>query len=302
MIVHNLVFLIYTAFYIVLPGWIVLDVFNISLKDSSLCNKILLSYFSGFGILIFEYFFCSLFGTFTAFAIIIPSITVLYLVINAIRKRLSFKLNNIDMKQILSWLFFVAVCFAISFLYMTFRYGNLLSKPYVNLTQDFYNHVGLTATLSKGLPASDLKVSGITLFYHYFQDLMFGMCENIFHISAFDLITDCTPAMVGITVGTALFCFLKREKKGKYTFSDIIVSFLCCLFFLVFGGAWGLPLVGANDQSGLWNWNNYHIFTSVNASAFALAAIIAVLIFINSSGVYGAYQVISHRTFFLRFF
>ncbi|MEA5143320.1 MAG: hypothetical protein VB023_07040 [Oscillibacter sp.] len=283
MVVHTLLFVLYSTVYILLPSVILLKKTGMRFKDNSFCHTVLLSYFLGLGLLIAEYWICSLVKAFWLFAAISPVFLLLFAVLG--RRRLAGELHQRrrpDGKKVIAYLLVLLICYTLSFIYITLPYGELLSNSYVDLGQDFFNHTGLLASLSKGLPAGDLKVSGITLYYHYFQDLMFGMCENIFGIPAFDLVMQCTPLMVSAVFGTALFCLLKGERQ-PYRKRDIVYTVCRCCFFFVFGGAWSLPLTGAGYQEGYWSWSNYHIFTSVNAGAFGLAALIAVLIFVKNA-------------------
>ena len=285
MAAHSIYFFIFNIFYILIPGLLLLKKTKLALKDNSGCNRILISYFLGFGVLIAEYFVCSLLKMFWAFAIFSPTVILVYCF--ADRKSIlqdgKSLLKEIDVNKTLSYVAVLIICYILSFIYTTLQVGNLIGKTYVNVGGDYFNHIGLIASLSKGLPASDLKVSGVTLYYHYFQDLLMGMCENIFHIPAFDLVTNCTPVMIGCVFGTSLFCILKKDTgKSRYSLKESMLSILRCCFFFVFCGAWGFPLTGEGYQEGFLNWNNYHILTSVNACGFAIAAIIAILIFIKN--------------------
>lgn len=278
-------FSLFILVYLLFPGMIFLKAARIRLKDDCIFSKTLIAFFVGFTLLTAEYFICSLIRAFWIFAVISPVMLLIYLLQNfkAILSTVHSQWKKKDNNKIIAFVFVLACIFAASFLFTTFKTGNILSKEYVTLGQDYFNHVGLVAALSKGLPAQDLKVSGVTLYYHYFQDLLFGMCANIFPISAIDLVTNCTPVMVTLTLGISLLCLLKPENiGGKYTVKDMLRTVLGCALFFLFGGAWSQPLNGAGYASGYANWHNYHLFTSVNACAFAIGAIIALLIMVKN--------------------
>lgn len=277
MIWNSISFLLYTIIYLIAPGAVFLKCCKVAEKES-MAGRILLSYFIGLGITVGEYYICSMLNMLVLFKVLNPVIVVVALIVwhqpllsiaGGVKRRI---------RELAALLVCMGGCFCLSCVYMTFRYGNLLQKPYINLGPDFWNHIGLVATLSHGLPAPDLKASGVTLFYHYFQDLMFGMCENVFSISAFELVIECTPIMVGIVFGAALFAFFEPLKKKMKKWGNLF-NLGICFFVFVSCVVMGHPLTGADYQSGYLAWMNYHIFTSVNAGGFAIAAEIAFLVF-----------------------
>ena len=278
-------FSLFILLYLFFPGALLLKAANIRLKDDSTCNRMLLAFFVGFALLTAEYYLCSLVNAFWLFAAISPAILLIYLLKNfkSVLTVVHSKWQRQDKFKTTAFIFVLTCIFAVSFMYTTFKMGNILSNEYVTLGQDYFNHVGLVAALSKGLPAQDLKVSGVTLYYHYFQDLLFGMCANIFPVSAINLVVNCTPVMVTVTLGLSVFCLLKPENvNGKYTAKDLLRTILGCALLFLFGGAWSEPINGRGYESGIANWHNSHVFTSVNACAFAIGAIIALLIMIKN--------------------
>lgn len=278
-------FALFLLLYLFLPGGLFLNAVNIRLKDDSFCNRSLIAFFVGFALLTLEYYICSLFNAFWLFAVISPIVLLIYLLRNfkTVLKSAHSKWQKQDKYKSVAFIFVLICIFSVSFLYITFKAGNILSHEYVYLDQDYFNHIGLVAALSKGLPALDLKVSGITLYYHYFQDLLFGMCANIFPVSAINLVVNCTPVMVTMTLGISVFCLLAVERTSKkYTVADMLQTIFRCALFFLFGGAWSKQLIGVGYESGISNWHNSHVFTSINACAFAIGAIIALLIMVKN--------------------
>lgn len=269
----SLQLLIYIILYALIPGFFLKE--YLLKKNSSFCFTLILSFYLGFFVLMAEYFICSILNILFLF----PWINILFSIAYLIAKRkkiISWAKGIHFQKKMLLPVLYILFIYFLSYIYVTLPYANLLSKEVIYLPEDYFNHIGLITSLSKGFPAYDLKVSGTVLYYHYFQDLFFGMCKNIFRMASYDLLIQGTPMLVSFTFGVSTYAFMKPKENTnqKWTAFSVFFIFVCL-------ANCGIPLARTTLSSGYTAWYNYHIFTSINANAFGLSAVSTLLLVIE---------------------
>ena len=259
-------FIIYNAFYIQIPGLFFVKRRKVVLDKSKI---LLVAYFLGFGILTLEYYVFNLLHCMVLFIILNPIISVCYILKN--RKRIGLK----ELKANNKWLLYTS-CIIIILLFLSFIYMRIIPlqiehAQLLNIPKDYMWHMGNVSSLSNKYPFYDYRIAEHKLYYHYFSDLLLGMCKSIFHLSSYDLIIKCTPFLISYIFGIGLYSFFKRNG---------INSFACCgLFFC----SCTVLYLTTNATKNFESLINYHILTNVNGVALAMSAIFALSIYINES-------------------
>lgn len=161
----------------------------------------------------------------------------------------------------------------------------------VQINHDVLYHVGNIVTLSRKVPAQDLRVLGIPFYYHYIYDLVYGMCKNVFHMDAYSLYITGQPALAAYPLTLALCmlgdrCFDKRKhtdlenvagRKVRFNYKYLIylVGTLLC-------GVCIYPITMLAEYFPL-SWLNYHLFSNINSIGFAVVASVLFIDFIANS-------------------
>ena len=252
-------FVFFVAVYIQIPGLLMLRSERVDLETT------LLAFFAGMGVLILEFFLCSALKLQIAFVVLSPILTVSLLAMPRNRKKASETVRNtrIDGK-------FVIILAAVSLVvYIVQHYCiyDLEKQVYFSLFQDINWHIGNVASLGRGVPFADYRIADIPFFYHYFNDLIFGMCKYAFDISAYALIIKCSPLLTAYVYSLGIYAFFR-----KITAKPILGFTL----FTLSGGALPYFILNADAK---YSMLNYHIYSNVNGVATALAAVIAAYLY-----------------------
>lgn len=271
-------FAIYVFFYIQLPGDILIDLLH--LQYANLFSRKLIAFFSGCAVLIIEYYCFSIMYSTWIITLLNPSIVIIYLgkkVHNqGIKNTFNIK-GNLTIK--ISMVLFMVLILTLFLFNMQFQYVSPEKVNFSSLGQDFVWHMGNINSLAISFPPSDPRLGGTPFYYHYFQDLIYGICLKIFGIPADVLHYTCSPYLLTYIFGGSLLAFFKEfchkgNRAERYALFFIILNF-CPM---------GVAILGEKFTQ---SWLNIHIFSNVNCVAFSIAAI---LIFIVSLKYYKSYQ------------
>ena len=272
------IFIIYVVVYIQIPGDILID--SLHLQYDNLFSQKLIAFFSGCAILIIEYYCFSIICSTWGIILLNPSISIIYIGIKMHNQGIKNTFNvkgNLTIK--ISMLLFIVLILTLFLFNMQFQYMSPEKVEFSSLGQDFVWHMGNINALATSFPPSDPRVGGAPFYYHYFQDLIYGICLKIFGIPADVLHYTCSPYLLTYIFGGSLLAFFKEFcHKGNraewYALFFVILNF-CPM---------GVAILGEKFTE---SWLNIHIFSNVNCVAFSMAAI---LIFIVSLKYYKSYQ------------
>ena len=258
-------FLLFLVIYIHIPGKCLLNTLC-SNKHMGIAEEALLGFFVGLGILIIEYCALSALGQKLIFVLLSPIIVIALI---AYRFRNNSPINYL--KSNIRWnsqLFAVAAIIAM-LTGLTQRYAFVDFREYeaIYLYQDFSWHIGNVAALSKGVPFADYRFEGILFNYHYFNDLIFGMCKYCFNVRADELFFKCTPILSIYLLSLSMYLFFNKKESNPVI--GTVLQVLC-------GAAIPYLILNADDWYSLFN---YHLFSNINGVAVSLASVIAVYLY-----------------------
>lgn len=261
-------FIIFLILYIQLPGSLMISKMKGSKEISS--ELLLQGFFFGSGILILEYFLFSALGIRLLFIVFSPVFAAV-LIIKKLKKdkeTLKIRKPSFDMNS----LQFPAVLFVISiFTAIAQRYAfrDIESATSIYLNQDITWHISNVVALSRGFPFEDLRFSGLEFNYHYFNDLILGMCKYCFGMTASSLVLRCMLVLTAYIFSLGIYAFF-REISSHAFFSTLV--------FLFSGAAITYFIMPLDEKYSI---INYHIFSNINGVATSLAAVIAVWLFLS---------------------
>ena len=259
-----LIFSLFSLVYIQIPGILLLSAMNSVRKLDA--ENILLAFFFGLGILILEYCLLSALGLRIVFIVLSPALSLL-LIIKRIKEKSSSFQSDIELNQFIQFAAIVLITCILVCVTQRYAFGNIEETRSIFLYQDISWHIGNVAALSNGYPFFDFRFAGLKFNYHYFNDLLFGMCKYCFGISANALVLKCTPIITVYTVALGIYAFFKSISDNTLLG---FIMLLCC------GAVDTYYVLSDETHTSLLN---YHIFTNINGVALSLAAVVAVFLF-----------------------
>jgi hypothetical protein len=268
----TLIFILYSAVWIQLPGML----FGSLLLPRKLkfSTRLLAGFFIGFVYMATLYYLESLLGI-NGIIMFAGPITTAVSAIYYFKKGRPSVFNALERFR---WTYLIIFVFlyVVSMLNFQLKYLFALSGDSTQVYHDCLFHTGNIVSLSRSFPNTDIRIEGLTFYYHYFYELIFAMCKHIFGMDAFRLYINgnalvcafpLTLAM--ITIGERIRGF-REISPFRYFFycAGLLVSGLCMLPLVVVGGR--LPI----------SWLGNHIFSNINAMGLALAITILVVDFL----------------------
>lgn len=262
----TLVFFLYSLVWIQLPGMLISDF--LLPRRLKVSTRLLSSYFIGFIGLATVYYIQSLLSCDYLIALAGPLFTLLF-VISYFRKGRPSLFNA---GEHLSGTFIIIFVFlyVVSVVNFQLKYLFALSGETTQVYHDFLFHTGNIVSLSKSFPSKDIRVDGLTFFYHYFYELIFAMCKNIFKMDAFRLYMNGNALVCAWPLSLAFMTVGERIRAGrqckpkKFFFycAGTMVSCICLLPLNVVGGRFPI------------SWLDNHLFGNGNAMGLALALMV----------------------------
>lgn len=257
-----LIFALFSAVYIQIPGMLILMQMKGSRKIDS--ELILHAFFLGMGFLILEYFIFGTIGLRILFILFNPVLAAVLL------KRSHAKINKLRLDGTVVcdsalFLFFI-ICLLFACINQLYAFSDIHNYTSIYLYQDLSWHIGNVTQLSRGMPFPDFRFFGLKFNYHYFNDLIFAMCKYIFNLTAWELVMKCTPVLTAYTFSLGIHALFSRYRR----------PLLGATLFILCGAADTFYLLNTDVHSFLLN---YHIFSNINGVAVSLAAIISAYLF-----------------------
>ena len=265
----TLIFLIYCVVWLQLPGmlWSSLLLPH-RLRFSS---RLMAGFFMGVVYMAILYYIESMTGLTGIIMVAGPLTSVIALIVYLKKGRPSL----LNASESFNWIYviiFVAI-YIFSFFNFQAKYLFAFSGTTTQVYHDYLFHTGNIVSLSRSFPNTDIRVSGLEFYYHYFYELVFAMCKHIFGMSAFGVYTNGNALICAFPLTMALITIGERLKGTKacsnqrYFFycTGLLVSCICLLPLNVAGGT--LPV----------SWMDNHFFGNANAMGLAMALTILII-------------------------
>ncbi len=259
----TLIFLIYSIVWIQFPGMLFSNF--LLPRRLKVSTRLLAGYFLGVAYLALVYYIQSILGVGLLITIAGPLATIMYLRMYIKRGRPS--LFNAGERFSTTFLGIFAFIYIVSVINFQFKFYGALSGQTTQVYHDFLFHTGNIASLSRSFPNQDIRINGLTFFYHYFYELIFAMCKNIFHFDAFRTYMNGNALVSAWPLSLALMTIGERIRAGRkcapkkfffYCFGTLI-SCICLLPLNVAGGVFPL------------SWLDNHLFSNGNAMGLAMS-------------------------------
>ena len=259
----TLIFLLYSLIWIQLPGMLFEEL--LLPRRLKVSTRLLAAYFLGVAYMALVYYIQSLLGI-SFFLIVAGPIATAQFVFRYFRKGRP-SIFNAGEKLSISFIIIFVFIYVVSLINFQFKFLGALSGETTQVYHDFLFHTGNIASLSRSFPNEDIRINGLTFYYHYFYELIFAMCKNIFKTDAFRLYMNGNALVCAWPLSLSLMTIGERLRGGRQ-----------CLpkkyFFYCFGTLIScIALLPLNVAGGVFpiSWLDNHLFGNGNAMGLAMA-------------------------------
>lgn len=252
----------FMLFYVMLPGCLAIKASGLSGQHIS--TYLVRGFFAGFAINILLYFLTDLISNNVLLYAVGPVLSIIFLgkeFQNRSERKVSLRslVSNIPASLFL----FVALVFIYSFLTTQCTYIPPYLSSYETIKLDFGFHAGIINGLADGFPPNDTWVSGMTLYYHFFTEMLYSIPVRLFGIHSEEVLLSCTPYIITPVLSCALYSLFREftnndGKHGFYCLSLILSN----MFVLKFYPA---------------SWFLYHLFSNINNAGMGAACMLTAL-------------------------
>lgn len=259
----SFIFLMYFIFWLQIPGMLLTSL--LLPRRLKFSTRLLAGFFMGFMYMAALYYLESLIGV-NGIIMVAGPVTSLIAIIMYFKAGRPSVFNAAEGFR---WTYGVvfAVIFIASILNVQAKYLFAYSGNTTQVYHDFLFHTGNIAALSRSFPAADIRIDGLTFYYHYYLELIFGMCKHIFHMDAFRVYMNGISFVCAYTLTLGLITLAERIRGVK--------EVLNYRYFFYCGGLLisGIALLPLNVVGGRFplSWMNNHFFGNVNAMGLAVA-------------------------------
>jgi len=210
----QLMFLAAQLVFVLIPGMAVTLVVN---APNNRIGFLIVSYMTGFGVVIGEYFLFNAVGLGGHMLICMAAVPALS--IYAIyKKRAKWKLIKSDARAEAAYgAYLGAMLIVILAVTLTAYNTPDLSKTGSSyIYQDLTWNVGNTVSLSNGMPVMDIHVDGFTFGYHFFINAFLAPFKNILGISAYTLYVKLLPIVQVVIFTGGMYMLFSLLFKNKW--------------------------------------------------------------------------------------
>ena len=257
-----------TLFSVVIPGIFMQEVLQVKCK--SYITKLSLSFFWGFTLLIIAYFVSVILNLEIIIWLYVFTVNLFSLFFYIKRYRFFQSGNSlslckrIDELNLLLFLVFLFVCI----LFKCFASEPINGLGCINVFPDYVWHMGIINTLSEGFPPTvPWSNSGMTIKYHYFNDLFYAILKRMTNVSSDVLVVQFSSYINAFLTSFCGYAFLVEFKvqKKKAFYLILLMVFLCA------------------SQTNFF----IHFFSNVNSVGVSICCIMMLLVvmsyFVNSN-------------------
>lgn len=258
-----LIFPLFLLFWVLLPGALVTG--SMGLDPEYASSAFVRSFFTGFALQVIFYYLSVITGTVIPMMIFGPVLSAAWIfrfVKNDPRGALSRIRGSISGTPASFFVFF-ALVFLFSFLTTQYVYISPEYSAFSYIKIDFAYHAGIIDSLTDGYPPADPWVSGFSILYHFFSEMLLSIPARLFGLTPEDLLMTGTPMLAAPLLSLSLYSFFmefsqKKERAGLYC---LAMHFSNMFILKQFPNSWFL----------------YHVYSNINNAGLGIACLLTAL-------------------------
>lgn len=242
------VFAFFAVCYVQLPGLLIVRLLRIRTRHIS--EDLLISFFTGWALVVAEYFLCDLIGSKLILFISGPLCTLAYVCLLIRRRFDPAVLGKLSLRRVPAAMFIAtAILMTYVFLNSQFLYlsPELCDEVFAGIDKVY--QMGLSMSLTHGYPLQSPWVHGVVEYYHLYTQILLAVPAMLFGLTPDFLAMSCSPYMTTYLVGLGFYSLFRhfcsrKERAGLYTLSVILSNMFISkthttsyMFTILFGNA-----------------------------------------------------------------
>ena len=258
-----LIIAVFMLLYVLFPGLYFVSKFG--LKGEHISAYLARSFFAGFCFQIFTYFISDLLGTDLLLWAAGPAVCAAAIAEKVKKKERSSlgRCLQTVCRAPASFYVFAALVFLYSMITTQYTYISPRFADYSFMKIDFAYHAGIINALSHGFPPLDPWVSGRTIEYHLFTEMLYSIPVRLTGIHSEDILMSCTPYIITPVFSLSLYSFFRefagrRENAGLYC---LATHFAGMFMIRQFASSYFL----------------FHIYSNINNAGMGLSCFLVIL-------------------------
>ncbi len=223
-----LLFFAFIAFYVLLPGMLIVRLCRFSAGHAS--ADLLVSFFAGWSLVVFEYFITQATGPKIMLYALGPVLSALYICLIAGGKRGPLLIRKVSLADIpAAFYLFMALLMCYVFMFTQFQYLSPEYAQNIYTSLDKTYQMSLIGSLSHGYPLVDPLVSGRIVHYHIFSQILLAVPVMLFGMTPDFLVMSCTPYLTTALMGLSMYAMFRyfcrrQDRAGVYSLSFLLAN------------------------------------------------------------------------------
>lgn len=259
-------FVAYIIVYVHCPGALINSLLGIKTRHAS--SSLLLALYSGWALLVAQYFACILSGLTPILYAIGPCLSAVYVYRVGLSRKKSVQRVEIKawLRDSSTWLF-AFIFFMMLYTMLRTQY-RIINPDYAQMTYIFKDttyHAGIMNSLKDGFPAANPWLDGGTIYYHFFSEILCAVCMLLFGHDSVFMVSTAMPLLTVYAAGLGIYGLLKEFLKRKERAGFYAMCLLLSSAFVteVDTEAWAIKLTLGNY--------NYAAFAVAGAASVIIA-------------------------------
>lgn len=265
----TLIFWAFIAIWIQIPGMLFQEL--LLPRRLKLATRLLAAFFIGFIYTATLYFIESMFKLNGLIMLAGPITSVVAIIVYIKKGRPSF--YNAGEHFRWTGIIIFGFIYLASILNFQLKYLGAFGGQTIQVYHDYLFHTGNIVSLSRSFPNTDIRINGLTFYYHYFYELIFAMCKHVFKMDAFRLYMNGNAIMCALPTSLSMVIIGERIRECKIIHrfnyfvycAGILASCVCIM---------PLNIVGVKLP---FSWLDNHLFSNANALGMAMSLSILVV-------------------------
>lgn len=221
-----LTFALFFIVYVLIPGILIFDVSGISLRYTS--EKLLISSFTGWALVVAEYFIAMLIKTNTILYCLGPMLSIVFFYRLKTSKQPPVHLSKIRPPRI-SLALYLATLLMMAYVFLNTQYV-YLNPEYsqdVSMSIDKAYQGGLISALARDFVPNSPWVFGVKEHYHFFTQILLSVPFTLFGLAPDFLIMSASPYLSVYFILLSFYAMFRhfckyKERAGLYTLSVLL--------------------------------------------------------------------------------
>lgn len=250
--------MLYTVFYIVLPGMYIAEITKLNEKNIS--SNLARGFFIGWIFILVCYFSSVAINNNILLFVLGPVLSMAYIV-KKLKEKRKIKEKRISLPGTIY--VFVLLIFLQAMFTTQFDYISPAFAEYSFMKPDRAYHLGIINSLSRGYPVLNPWINGRVMSYHVFTEILYAVPVRLFGLSADSVVMSFSPYLITFVFSISLYSFYKEMTNKENLIGVYCLATIAANMFMI--KAFGVSYVG------------FHIFSNINSFGLGLCVLFVLI-------------------------